>query len=101
MSHAFAHFPIHPLEHYNEGPLLGFHTQGLVAPDFYKLLPSHLGARKQISSQESKSYIGLGTHISNTRAPFQITSNGYALVICNHGPPSPEGGQEFSRVFTF
>ena len=25
----------------------------------------------------------------------------YALVICNHGPPPPEGGQEFSRCFYF
>ena len=34
-----------------------------------------LRARKQISSQDSKSSIGLGTHISNMRVPFQITSN--------------------------
>ena len=34
-----------------------------------------LRAREQISSQESKSSIGLGTHISNMRVPFQITIN--------------------------
>ena len=33
-----------------------------------------LRARKQVSSQESKSSIGLGTQISNMRVPFQITT---------------------------
>ena len=39
-----------------------------------------LRARKQILSQESKSSIGLGTHISNMRVPFQITCNCYTDV---------------------
>ena len=39
-----------------------------------------LRAKKQISSQESKSS-GLGTHISNMRVPFQITSNCYTEVF--------------------
>ena len=40
-----------------------------------------LDARKQISSQESKSSIGFGTHISDMCIPFQITSNGYTQVF--------------------
>ena len=46
--HAFAHFLIHHLSHYNEDPKLSFHTQGLVAPDiffFCKLLLLHLGGK--------------------------------------------------------
>ena len=38
-------------------------------------------AREQISSQESKSSVGLGTHISNMGVPFQITSNCYTEVF--------------------
>ena len=40
-----------------------------------------LRAREQISSQESKSSIGLGTHISNMRVLLQITSNCYTEVF--------------------
>ena len=34
-----------------------------------------LGQENKASSQESKSSIGLGTHISDMSVPFQITSN--------------------------
>ena len=48
----------------------------------------------------------LATKVSNLRNKSHLYSKmttcvSNALVICNHGPPSPEGGQEISRVFTF
>ena len=80
--HAFGHFLIHHLYHYNEIPKPGFHNQELVPADFQKLLLSHLGARKQRSSHESNQeyYIGLSKHIYEIRIPFQI-SNCYIEVF--------------------
>ena len=51
--------------------------------------------------QQQKIARGLKFRIKEVQELYCENKGTNALVICNHGPPPPEGGQEFRRVFTF